>query len=72
MAAGIALGSDYSQLRKWRARQWQAEAGLQKRLPLHNHEDDYYFELCCEGERDAQSYVQKKAEVLSGRLSPPG
>jgi len=49
MAAGIAPGSDYSQLRKWRARQWQAEAGLQKRLSLHNHDHDYYFELRCEG-----------------------
>jgi hypothetical protein len=38
----------------------------------HNHDHDYYFELSREGERDPQSHVQKKAEVLSGRLSPPG
>jgi hypothetical protein len=38
----------------------------------HNLDHDYYFELPCEGERDTQSHVQKKAEVLSGRLSPPG
>jgi len=54
MAAGIAQGYGYSQLRQWRARQGQAEAGLQKRLPLHNRDHDYYFELHCEGERDAQ------------------
>jgi hypothetical protein len=37
-----------------------------------NRDHDYYCELLGEEERDAQSYVQKKAEVLSGRLSPPG
>ena len=49
MAAGIAQGSHYSQLRKWRARQGQAEAGLQRGLPLHNRDHDYYFELRCGG-----------------------
>jgi hypothetical protein len=67
MAAGIAPGSDYSQLRKWRGRQGQAEGGLQKRLHLHNRDHDYYFELPFEGERDAQSHVQEKAEVFGGR-----
>jgi hypothetical protein len=37
-----------------------------------NCDHDYYFELLGEEERDAQSHVQKKAEVFSGRLSPPG
>jgi hypothetical protein len=32
-----------------------------------NRDHDYYFELCCEGERDAQSHVQEKAEVFGGR-----
>jgi hypothetical protein len=37
-----------------------------------NRDHDYYFELPVKGNGNAQSYVQKKAEVLSGRLSPPG
>jgi hypothetical protein len=44
--------------------------------PMHlfgrSVDHDYYFELLREEERDAQSHVRKKAEVLSGRLSPLG
>jgi hypothetical protein len=65
MAAGIALGSDYSQLRKWRARQGQAEAGPQKRLPLHNHDRDYYFELRGEGSGMPNHYAGDVLRTLA-------
>jgi hypothetical protein len=37
----------------------------------HSVDHDCYFELLREEERDAQSHVRKKAEVLSGTLRTP-
>ena len=65
MAAGIAVGSDYSQLRKWRARQWPAEAGLQKRLPLHNHDHDYYFDSAAKGSGMPNHYAGDVLRTLA-------
>jgi hypothetical protein len=38
----------------------------------HCDQDSFSSNSLTDWERDAQSHVQKKAEVLSGRLSPPG